>query len=353
MTTEPGLNEFAWASKNGHYFTLAATTVVIWDHITTIDVEIELIWRKKASLVQLFYFLVRYSGDALFLHATAVQLLIPEDAFLKTCSSFTRVQVVLGGMVLMSTQAIMVHRIISMYKNQENVSKYLGFFLITMICASMVIAFFALFEIVSHTFFFTPTLRVCAALDIPSWSAVTWFMAMAFDLVIWVMSAREAVRYLRESQELTAQASSRYLTFTNWSKQGTLFRVLLRDSITFPFISVVIAFSNILSWLVKPLFPAIIYTTTASSVCLNLIGCRLILNLRDAYYQPFADEFSHSLQGVDDDPAVVELVNFAHPNDTDDRRSSDSEPAPRIPSLPLSQSRLSRQTFVFDQEESR
>lgn len=60
-------------------------------------------------------------------------------------------------------------------------------------------------------------------------------MAMAFDLVIWVMSAKEGVRYLRESQELTAQASSRYLTLKNWSKQGTLFRVLLRDSITFPF----------------------------------------------------------------------------------------------------------------------
>lgn len=44
----------------------------------------------------------------------------------------------------------MVHRIVSMYKNQENVSKYLGFFLITMICASMVIAFFALFEIASR-----------------------------------------------------------------------------------------------------------------------------------------------------------------------------------------------------------
>jgi hypothetical protein len=100
-------------------------------------------------------------------------------------------------------------------------------------------------------------------------------MAMVFDFSIWILSAKEGLRYLRESQELTLQSSSRYLTAKNWSKQGILFRVLLRDSIAFPFMyvpsdllsswkserfnltvflrSVIVALSNILSWLVPQL----------------------------------------------------------------------------------------------------
>ncbi|TEB30789.1 hypothetical protein FA13DRAFT_1733220 [Coprinellus micaceus] len=334
MTTEfdPVLfAELAWISKKGQYFQLAAATVVIWDHVTTFDSEVELIWRQRKSLIQFLYFLVRYSGDALFLHTVAVLLLIPEENFLEPCPSYTRVQVVLGGIVLNSMQAIMVHRVVSMYRHQENVYRNLRIALGALICVSIVVAFFSLNlqRAVAYSFVYAPTLRVCAAWDIPRWSVITWFMAMVFDFSIWILSAKEGLRYLRESQELTLQSSSRYLTAKNWSKQGILFRVLLRDSIAFPFISVIVALSNILSWLVPQLIFAGTYTTAISSVTITLLGCRLILNLRDAYYHPFAEEFHRSLR-VLDDPEVMEMADL--PSSSNSHRPSvESDVVPTPP----------------------
>ena len=162
----------------------------------------------------------------------------------------------------------MVHRVVSMYRHQENAYRNIRIALGALICVSIVVAFFSLnlqravactwifcaelsVSLLSRprlslttssfhvdSFVYVPALRVCAAWDIPRWSVITWFMAMVFDFIIWILSAKEGLRYLRESQELTLQSSSRYLTAKNWSKQGILFRVLLRDSIAFPFMCV-------------------------------------------------------------------------------------------------------------------
>ncbi|EAU82649.2 hypothetical protein CC1G_07931 [Coprinopsis cinerea okayama7 len=61
--------------------TVAATSIALYDHITTLDLEVELIWKKKFSVVQLLFILSRYSGDALFLHGTAYQLWLKGDVF--------------------------------------------------------------------------------------------------------------------------------------------------------------------------------------------------------------------------------------------------------------------------------
>ncbi|KAG2012925.1 hypothetical protein CC2G_009875 [Coprinopsis cinerea AmutBmut pab1-1] len=68
--------------KQGHwYWQVAATSIALYDHLTTLDLEVELIWKKKVSVVQLLFILNRYSGDALFLHGTAYQLWLKGDAF--------------------------------------------------------------------------------------------------------------------------------------------------------------------------------------------------------------------------------------------------------------------------------
>ncbi|KAH6909752.1 hypothetical protein BKA70DRAFT_1274675 [Coprinopsis sp. MPI-PUGE-AT-0042] len=46
-------------SQLGLYIQTAATVACIYDHLTTLDLEIELIWKRKISLVQVLYFVVR------------------------------------------------------------------------------------------------------------------------------------------------------------------------------------------------------------------------------------------------------------------------------------------------------
>ncbi|KAF9010798.1 hypothetical protein BDQ17DRAFT_1346961, partial [Cyathus striatus] len=41
---------------------LAMTVVIIYDHITTIDREIEYVWKRKRSLPQILFIINRYVG---------------------------------------------------------------------------------------------------------------------------------------------------------------------------------------------------------------------------------------------------------------------------------------------------
>ncbi|RXW24244.1 hypothetical protein EST38_g1627 [Candolleomyces aberdarensis] len=45
-----------------------STTVVVYDHLSTLDLEIELIWKKKWSLIQILFIINRYVPDAAFLY---------------------------------------------------------------------------------------------------------------------------------------------------------------------------------------------------------------------------------------------------------------------------------------------
>ncbi|KAF8902770.1 hypothetical protein CPB84DRAFT_1775417 [Gymnopilus junonius] len=49
---------------------LSTATCVIYDHLTTLDEEVEHVWkRSRWSVVQVLFFVNRYAGDAMQLYA--------------------------------------------------------------------------------------------------------------------------------------------------------------------------------------------------------------------------------------------------------------------------------------------
>ena len=60
---------------------------------------------------------------------------------------------------------------------------------------------------------------------------------MTFDLAIVTLTIFEGLRYIRESwhsPDVRFFEATGILAGTRWSKQGTMVRILLRDSIFFP-----------------------------------------------------------------------------------------------------------------------
>ncbi|KAF4614442.1 hypothetical protein D9613_002490 [Agrocybe pediades] len=49
------------------YLAVAAATCALYDHVTTLDEEIELVWRRKWSVVQMLFLFNRYAGDVLLM----------------------------------------------------------------------------------------------------------------------------------------------------------------------------------------------------------------------------------------------------------------------------------------------
>lgn len=283
-------------TQNGCIFQVVCTAIVLWDHLSTFDLEVELIWKKKWSLVQLLYFVNRYVGGAAFIYATNLLLWVPDPAFLTICPSFGKVQTWLSITTLGAMQGIMVHRIISMYRHERKILICLlaAFALEFTACVIM-----GSFSITRSNFpvIYNQTLRTCIP-SIPAWFPALWYMMMVFDLAIFILAVWEGMRFARESRaRARSPETSEIFHGTRWMKERSLLRVLLRDSIVFPFIGLLMCVFNSLAWYKLPL-GALQYTMNIQAAGYPILGCRLILNLRESYYQPFAEEVAVSTKSM-------------------------------------------------------
>ncbi|KAJ2912639.1 hypothetical protein MD484_g7771, partial [Candolleomyces efflorescens] len=311
------LEATALSARNGNLFWIAATVVVLYDHLSTLDLEIELVWKKKWSLVQVLFLINRYLPDAGFLYGAFVVGVTLSSVFtfysLIWSILFAQVPIAFEGpnMVFRSSFEFNA-RIICMYRKKPNILYglstfwvvnftvgvvFCGFTMVTVNRKNLkLILAFGSFSLSSVPIFITNTIRTCVPLNLPSWSLANWCLMLAFDLTVFVFAVSEGIRYLRDNTEVSdRRGPRRLLVMSKWAKQGRMIRILLRDSIVFPFIGLTISVFNILAWLKLKRgtlqFGAIQYMMTITAAASPILGCRLILHLRDAYYRPFANEF--------------------------------------------------------------
>ncbi|TEB30788.1 hypothetical protein FA13DRAFT_1814259 [Coprinellus micaceus] len=288
--------QLAWIVRNGLYSQVVYTAICLYDHITTLDLEVELIWKRKISLVQVLYFTNRYIGDAVFVCAYPSHLWGPcfsnrSDPFPRRCPSFGTVNTWLSMASLFSYQGIMVHRIYSLCRRQRVVFASMMVCLGALLITGLALGIIWTVGITGVPVPYSPTLRTCIPLGWTSWSPAMWIVILTFDLAIFSLAVAEGIRYLKEhpgrlrskeEEAIVEGVSSRF-------SEGSVLRIFLRDSVVFPFLGILICLSNILAWYVLPL-GALQHTINLAALSSPLLGSRLILNLRDAYHRPFADE---------------------------------------------------------------
>ncbi|TFK19012.1 hypothetical protein FA15DRAFT_674837 [Coprinopsis marcescibilis] len=281
-------------SKNGLYFQVAATVVILWDHATTFDLEVELIWKKKWSLVQIFYLLNRYVGNGVFIHGTAYQIWTKGKLFEIGCRSGVYVQAWMAIVTVYSMQGIIINRVWCMYHRSRKILIVMIIALAGELISSLVIMGLET-HITTTVFSITPTLTFCVPSGFSHFYWLFWCFIIAFDLLVFGLALAQGITYFREKraahQKRHGQSSMISTLSVSWETNGNIFQVLLRDSITFPFIGLMICLFNILAWFSVLPFGALQIVLVMSSMGSSLLGCRLVLNLRDAYYKPFAEEF--------------------------------------------------------------
>ncbi|KAG2004845.1 hypothetical protein CC2G_003355 [Coprinopsis cinerea AmutBmut pab1-1] len=136
-----------------------------------------------------------------------------------------------------------------------------------------------------------PNFRICAPVNTADWFWPFLFFMGVFDLLILLLSLLESIRFFFASYQLVAKGSLvPKFSSTGWKSQTHIFQIFLRDSVLFPFLGFATCIVSLLAWLriVKP--SAIQITIILTTMAPPILGCRLILNLREAYYKPFEDE---------------------------------------------------------------
>ncbi|KAJ2934973.1 hypothetical protein H1R20_g2125, partial [Candolleomyces eurysporus] len=146
---------------------------------------------------------------------------------------------------MVAMQAILVHRIICMYSKSRVVLFGLLFGYGVIFITGTVLAGMNM-QAIGIPMVLSPTLRICIPGNIPTAGMANWFLMLAFDLAMFALAFAEGIRYLRGMRDVTGVLQSpEMLTGPSLTKRGPMVRVLLRDSIVFPFIGVLICIFNI------------------------------------------------------------------------------------------------------------
>ncbi|KAH6904954.1 hypothetical protein BKA70DRAFT_1192614 [Coprinopsis sp. MPI-PUGE-AT-0042] len=293
----------------------AGSAIVFYDHLTTLDQEIELIWLRKWSFTSFLFLVTRYVGEASFVHASATMW--ASGKFLDQVSpSMFQVQSWVSQVAILAMNAIIVKRVVCMYNGDKRVLCVLAAALFTLAVFSLVLTILtANIKSVVSRVQFTHSFETCSPLMQGSAPTYYWSFicfVFAFEALVFGLSLLQGVKFVREKRWQARRARERtggsvMLGQVLWKTRRDLASVLLRDSILFPFANLILATINIVAWRARLPPSAIQIIRLFSAVAVPTIGCRLILNLREAYYKPFRHECDQSRYSPDDSLVIPGL----------------------------------------------
>jgi len=199
----------------------------------------------------------------------------------KSCNLWNVLNGFLAAIVLATMQGIMSYRVSSMYNHNRKIVILLiaAFVLELSLVVVIQILILGVHSLIPEP---APGVSLSAQDSFPSWTYAAWIPIMMFELLVLLLSLALAFKYYQTLRVFKASN-------TRWYPSNSLVYILLRDSITFPFICLIICILNLVACARFP------YLVTQFTFCLAafvpiILGSRLILNLRETYYQPFVEE---------------------------------------------------------------
>ncbi|KDQ52891.1 hypothetical protein JAAARDRAFT_39840 [Jaapia argillacea MUCL 33604] len=246
------------------YCQLAATALAIYDCIITFDQELEQVWKKPWSTSKILFLLSRYYGNG---SVIAIHLILLSDTSSnKLCRVMFITQAWANCLAVWIVQIIVQLRVYAMYRR----SRYIGSLIVT----GFVIEIAAMVTLVTFesvgleaTASPVPGIQLCTVTKIPTFTYGFWLAIMMFECLLFVLALYQAI--------------GRFLKRRDRWRQQSLIDVLLRDNILYFFLIFQGYAQNAAVFTLPPMWIEIIGSFSITWTC--TMGCRLILNLRDAY----------------------------------------------------------------------
>ncbi|KAF9470252.1 hypothetical protein BDN70DRAFT_998992 [Pholiota conissans] len=291
------------------YLALAGATCMIFDYITTLDIEIE-VNRPKWKIPQGLFFLNRYVGigwqiyTASFLLRNIGVASEERDTYvhihLKNAgagATYNLINALFGFVTFFAVHGIMICRVSSMYAHDRTILRILltGF---AVECTSYLViqvpVWYYSRRLTDSDILIPNPVGFCGREKFPSWIFIAWIPLVLFECLICTLAVALGFRYYRE-----AGSHGMFPNLPNSSRTSPLLFILLRDSIVFPFIFSLSCILNLVSYYLLSigLRPATMHATfLLPAVLSGLLGPRLILNLRESYYEPYEQELNFRIE---------------------------------------------------------
>ncbi|KAF9452213.1 hypothetical protein P691DRAFT_772540 [Macrolepiota fuliginosa MF-IS2] len=284
-----------------HCCQLVGFALTFYDHFITFDQERELIWKKRWSKSKILYLMLRYIGSLNILAETYIfmsgnpsyslyVLFLPGTEFGLNCSClatpiflcvaasgvpgcFVRCLWHITVILQSRIQAFYGSRLLSRCLTAVFVAGVVGLFTLGLLTMDAM-------EVTSEP---VPGLHRCACTKFPSYAFMFWFPILFFDTLLFLLAIGIIViSWRRRSPE--AVSSGRIVP--------VLVAIVLRDNFGYFFLAFGMYLTTTVVWLTaEPQYftiPAFLSYSFAT-----IMGCRLILNLCDAYYNPPDQSYSY------------------------------------------------------------
>ncbi|KAH7927240.1 hypothetical protein BV22DRAFT_292032 [Leucogyrophana mollusca] len=259
------------ALQQTSFFSVAALSIVLYDHAQTLSKEVELIWIGTVSPLTLLYFVNRYMGNAMLIAGTIVSV----STALSTKVSYKLLEFEAWGTLVnvWVVQSIMQPRIFAMYHRSKRVGAFLGVCFLAEIVTTAVILWLNVgphssFAMTSITVF---TGQLCVATGIRgNFMVMTYVPIVCFELLLFILAARISAKNILEVIRLGGTER----------RMNSLMRVLARDSLIYFLINLAITIIFIILWLaLSPIYGQGISVPLVDFVVVTT-GSRLALSLR-------------------------------------------------------------------------
>ncbi|KAH6904989.1 hypothetical protein BKA70DRAFT_1294637 [Coprinopsis sp. MPI-PUGE-AT-0042] len=212
------------------------------------------------------------------------------------CPSALPVQLWLGQTALFAMNGIVIKRVVCLWSGDKRVLWALMIALATLAVLSTIVVILASdIRGVVERIQSVNLHEMCVILPVhfSSWHWTSAVAVLVFDALVFGLSVVQGIRFACENRRIDNGKKVGIIEHL-WSTRQTLASVLLRDSILFPVINLILQMLIISTWIVNAPPGWVLSVVVAVVVAIPVLGCRLLLNLRTACYKPFREEFFRS-----------------------------------------------------------
>ncbi|KZT60074.1 hypothetical protein CALCODRAFT_553861 [Calocera cornea HHB12733] len=245
---------------------IAGFCLMLYDILTTLDVEINLVWPAPRSLVKVLFLCNRYVTPGLYIYVvyTMSGLMAAPSNQSHSCFEFFLTSLTLEGLCVNGIGAVlMLLRVYALYNRHRGILIVLSALLCLELLGSVIVMAYGVVA-ADYSMLFIEDIHACVSLHHLSWLWIVFLFMMLFDVVVFYLVVRKTLKYTRETNSSTR-----------------LISVLLFDSVGYFLVMIVAELLNIIA-----------YTSFPSNqflVGINIMWClntamisRIYLNLRSA-----------------------------------------------------------------------
>jgi len=249
--------------QHARYSTLAASTIIVYDHVISLDQEIELVWKAPWTMGKVLFFLNRYYPLCIvvFNQYTLFSSILTDEL----CTNWLRWQGWTGLATCMVAEVILQLRLYALYFLDKKVLLFMVVSFLATSAGSAAIMGNVLSKVTARAHVI-PGLPFCVPIDLPDYVYTFWIPILANESLLCGMALFRGFQAFRYRQNVFQ--SGRHLV-----------TLLLRDSIIYFLIIFVTYLTNLLIWSTGKI--GLIEIPAGFTVAMSCVmGNRLILNVR-------------------------------------------------------------------------